>query len=87
MGHVIGQRRGVGLSCSPFTQAIENRNLSGRNITSQSSWGDRDRVSECFFKALAINIVFLSFHCCPALDIHYDGSAGSVDLIYVLAVF
>ncbi len=25
-----------------------------------------------FFKALAINIVFLSFHCCPALDIHYD---------------
>lgn len=86
MGHVIGQRRGVGLSCSPITQASENRNLSERNV-SQSSWGDHDRVSGCFLKAPAINIVFLNSQCCPAYDIHYDGLAGSLGLIDVLVVF
>jgi len=49
--------------------------------------GDPERVSGCFLKARAINIVFLSSQCCPAYDIHYDGSAGSLGLIDVLVVF
>lgn len=85
-GMLLGKDEKWDSACSPFTQAIENRNLPGRHQTKVVIGRSLQGFRHAAFKAPAIIVAFPRSKFFLFYDIHYDGSVGSLSLIDVSAI-